>query len=161
MPNGKKKGQNGQHDFLLNFILVLGIIGIFLSLYLFKDHYNTQKSICDFGKRISCSIINKSSYSKILSVPVAIYGVTWMSVLVAFTWKIKTAENADVVYFITAHFIWSISGLLFCLYLIYAEIMLGAICPLCTGVHIICFLESYLAWRIFKQQKVFPNFMVS
>jgi len=35
--------------------------------------------------------------------------------------------------------------------------VIGAICPFCTVVHIICFIEGYLAWRLYKQQKVFPN----
>jgi len=157
MPNGKKKAQNNQHDLLLNSILVLGVVGTLVSIYLVKDHYNTQKSICDLGTHVSCSIINRSTYSKLFSVPVAIFGVSWMLVLLAFTWTIKTADNADVVYFITTHFLWSLAGIAFCLYFIFAEIVLGAICPFCTIVHIICFIECYLSWRIYRQQKVFPN----
>jgi len=157
MPNGKKKAH--QNELLVNSILVLGVLGTLVSIYLVKDHYNTQKSICDFGKHVSCSILNKSVYAKLFEVPVAIFGVTWMLVLVAFTWKIKTGDKADVVYFVTAHFIWSIAGIGFCFYLIYGEIVVGAICPFCTVVHIICVIESYLAWRLYKQQKVFPTFV--
>jgi uncharacterized membrane protein len=157
MPNGKKKSHH--NELLVNAILVLGVIGTLVSIYLVKDHFDTQKSLCDLGTRVSCSIVNRSVYAKLFGVPVAIFGVTWMLVLVAFTWQIKTGEKADGVYFITAHFIWSIAGLGFCFYLIYGEIVIGALCPFCTVVHIICFIESYLAWRLYKQQKVFPTFV--
>jgi len=137
---------------VIRLILVLGFIGTLVSLYLVKDHYNTQKSICDLGNHFSCSIINKSVYSMLFNVPVAVFGVVWFLVLIGFSLKVweNSTDNAN---WIGAHMAWSVIGALSCFYFIYAEFILKAICPFCTIVHIICFCILGLSWNIFKQQK--------
>jgi len=149
--NGKKRGT----DSFLRATFILIVIGTVVSIYMVKDHYNTKNSICDLGNRISCSVINKSSYSELFSVPIAVFGVTWFLVLLAFTLKIRE-NSGDVIFWATAHLIWSAAGLLFCFYLIFAEIVLGTICPFCTIVHIVCFLIMYLSTKIYTQLKMFP-----
>jgi len=149
MPGSKKKPQT---NVIIRVILVLGAIGMLVSLYLVKDHYNTQKSICDLGNHFSCSVINKSIYSMLFNVPVAVFGVLWFVVMIGFSLKIW--ENpSDSSYWIGAHMAWSVIGALFCFYFIYAEFMLQAICPFCTIVHIICFIVLGLSWKIFNQQR--------
>jgi len=158
MTNSKKKVPNNSPESLLRAILILGVIGTIVSVYLVKDHYNTRNSICDLGNHFSCSIINKSIFSELFKVPVAIFGTTWFLVLLGFTLKIKENQS-DVCYWTTAHFIWSALGVVFCGYLIFAEFLLGAICPFCTVVHIICVIIMYLSWKIYTQLKAFPSFV--
>jgi uncharacterized membrane protein len=156
MPGSKKKPQT---KVIIRVILVLGAIGMLVSLYLVKDHYNTQKSICDLGNHFSCSVINKSIYSMLFNVPVAVFGVLWFVVMIGFSLKIW--ENpSDSSYWIGAHMAWSVIGALFCFYFIYAEFMLQAICPFCTIVHIICFIVLGLSWKIFNQQRTSFSLLV-
>jgi len=154
MSGGKKKALH--QDDALKLVLVLGLLGTLVSLYLANDHYNTGKSVCDLSNRFSCSVINKSAYSEIFNVPVAFFGVVWQIVTIGFTWKIW-GNSSDQSYWVTALFIWSVLGVISCLYFIYAEFVLGAICPLCTVIHIICVLILGLSWSLFKNQKAWPS----
>ena len=49
---------------------------------------------------------------------------------------------------------WSILGILFVIYMIISEIILKAICPFCTLVHIIVFIILVLSIILFKEQKI-------
>src|SRR3990167_626608 len=106
----------------LNAILVLGVLGLFLSLYLIKNHYTgiEKGSACDFSEAVSCSLVNTSVYSELFHVPVAVFGALWFFVLLMLTWNAFSAKYAPV--FVRALFSWSLPGFLFILYMIYAEI---------------------------------------
>jgi hypothetical protein len=47
-----------------------------------------------------------------------------------------------------ALFLWTLSGIVFVVYLIVAELILGALCPACTLVHVICVVVCVLAYRM-------------
>lgn len=45
---------------------ILAALGFFISIYLTKDHYAAGTSICDTGGLLSCSVVNRSSFSELL-----------------------------------------------------------------------------------------------
>ncbi len=60
---------------LLKIIIVISILGILLSSYLTYLHYQPSASkFCVIGENFDCDIVNKSSYSEIFGIPVAILG---------------------------------------------------------------------------------------
>jgi len=137
-------------------IFYLSILGALVSIYLIQEHYESQGSICDLSSRISCSKINKSSFSVLFSVPIAIFGLLWYFVIMVMSWNIW-ADNRDSFVWITLQFLWTISGIIFVIYLVIAEVIVGALCPFCTVVHIIVITQFILAYQMFKQQKTLPT----
>lgn len=106
-----------------------------------------------------------SPYSYLFGVPVSVFGFLWFVVLTCSSHKLlktvkKSVENqshasasqiaSELGHFGLANFLWCTQGiyetcylilkyslgLFFVFYLIYAEIMVGAICPFCTMIHI-------------------------
>jgi uncharacterized membrane protein len=131
-------------------IIILGLIGLLTSIYLTKDHLDltSSGSICDVTDVISCSLVNSSSYSEIFNIPVAWLGVIWFIFLIYFTYKaIKDKTIIPTLLY------WNILGILFVLYFITAEIILRAICPFCTVVHIITAITLVLSILLFKAHK--------
>ena len=140
---------------ILNAIIILSIIGIVTSLYLIQNHYAppTEGSLCDFSESVSCSLVNTSTYSMLFNVPVALFGALWFLTLGLMAWKAKETKTQHSLF--TGILGWNILGMLFVIYLIIAEIILEAICPLCTVVHVItliAFVLSIILYKSFKSQ---------
>lgn len=130
---------------------ILSIVGLVVSLYLVKDHHDAKGSICDFSKTFSCSVINQSVYSELFNVPIAVFGVCWFIVLNGMHVKIKELDKNHALW-IWSQFYWLLIGVFYCFYLIWAEFQLGSICPFCTIVHIITFIEFYLTINLLREE---------
>jgi len=92
----------------------------------------------------------------LFGVPIAVFGFSWYLVIMVMAWKIyENDRNAFV--WITLQFLWTVAGMIFVVYLLIAEIIVGAICPFCTVVHIIVTLQFYVAYTMFKTIKTQPS----
>ena len=140
--------KNNARRFLL-VIMILSILGFFVSLYLIKNHYaqTAEGALCDLGETVSCSLVNTSIYSELFGIPVALLGAIWFFFL--FMMARKVLEKDDIIPLI---FIWSIFGFLFAIYMVIAEIILRAICPFCTVIHVIVLMVLVLSYIIYKKQ---------
>jgi len=145
----EKRNMKPNETYIKLFVL-LSTLGLVTSAYLVKDHYSAQKSFCDMGTRISCQVINKSAFAKLLNVPVAVFGVTWFLGQLWSALKLWDSER-DTALWSQTLLLYTGSGVLFALYLIIAEVILGAICPLCTVVHAIVGLQLWLAWQLYSR----------
>lgn len=134
---------------LLYSILILSIVGLLTSLYLVKDHYSVDASFCDFNAQISCSLVNTSVYSEIFNVPVAVFGALWFLILIALSWRALTKDGV----LLSSLLGWNVFGILFVVYLVVAEIILQAVCPFCTVVHIIVITTFILSIILYQNQK--------
>ncbi len=127
----------------------MGLIGIFTSLMLVKDHYAppTAGAWCDISSNISCSLVNTSAFSELLNVPVALLGVLWFIFLLLLARNALTKDGTLA----AGVFWWSVLGFIFVIYMIIAEIILKALCPLCTIVHIIVLINFIFAASEYKK----------
>ena len=68
-------------------IAVLAAAGAIVSSVSLYHHYGTsQTTYCDFGESFNCDIVNRSTYSTILGVPVALIGIAgYLTLLVLST----------------------------------------------------------------------------
>ncbi len=134
---------------ILLLMTILGIIGLILSIYLVKHHYDlaNEPSFCDMSSIVSCTLVNQSSYAELFHIPVAIFGVLWFIVLLTLLFFIYRRKSFAKTFLL----VWCISGFLFVFYLLYAEWRLGALCPWCTIVHIDLFLLLPLAISLYKK----------
>jgi len=145
--------QKEREHFLLKVLIVLGIIAFLTSLYLVNNHYDVSTgSFCDFGATISCSLVNTSIYSEFLNVPVAFMGALWATFLMLIAWW--TMEKRS---YLLALILWSVFGLGAVIYFIIAEIILKALCPFCTLVHVIVLASLIISLALYTKEKNKPT----
>lgn len=109
---------------------VLAVCGIILSSVSLQHHFATSKtSYCEIGEAFNCDIVNRSEYSSILGMPVALIGMLGYGVLVGLvTLYRERRETPALLLGGTA------AGLAFALYLTYIEArVLGVWCILCLS----------------------------
>ncbi|HET7207754.1 MAG TPA: vitamin K epoxide reductase family protein [Terriglobales bacterium] len=128
-------------------IAVLALAGIGVSVVSLAHHYSkSANSFCDLGQTFNCDIVNRSEYSSILGVPVALIGVAGYLALFALATVYRDGQQARALIFGGA-----LSGLGFALYLTYIEgFVLGAWCILCLSSLLVILtitILSALAWR--------------
>ena len=109
-------------------ISILAVLGIAVSSVSLDHHFRKSKTTyCDFGQSFNCDIVNRSEYSSVAGVPVALIGILGYAALLAFaTFYREKAETPGIL------LLGSIAGLGFALYLTYIEkYVLFAWCILC------------------------------
>jgi uncharacterized membrane protein len=115
----------------------LSLAGLGMSLYLTIAHFSTSVSlVCPATSTINCEKVTTSPQSYVFGIPVAVLGLAFYVFAAAanspWAWRVtwpplRWARIGSVV-----------AGIVFVLYLIYAELFkIGAICLLCTSVHVI------------------------
>ena len=123
---------------LTTWILSLG--GLAVSVYLTIAHFNTSVTLaCPATSTVNCEKVTTSPESYAFGIPVAVLGLAFYGFLAVvnspWAWRItwpplRWARVGSMVV-----------GILFVLYLIYAELFsIGAICLWCTSVHVITFV---------------------
>jgi uncharacterized membrane protein len=123
-------------------IAVLALAGVAVSSVSLDHHYRKSKtSYCDFGQSFNCDIVNRSEYSTVAGVPVALIGILGYAALLAFaTFYREKAETPAILV------VASVGGLGFALYLTYVEkFILSAWCILCLGSVAVIFMISVLS----------------
>jgi uncharacterized membrane protein len=115
---------------ILATIVLLSVAGIGVSSVSLYHHYGTSKSsYCDFGANFNCDIVNRSIYSEVGGVPVALIGVLGYCGLLSmaiFYWR----KEDGAVFLLMG----SLSGLAFALYLTYIEgLVLSVWCVSCLS----------------------------
>ena len=109
-------------------IAIVAVLGIAVSSVSLDHHFRKSKtSYCDFGQSFNCDIVNRSEYSTVAGVPVALIGILGYLALLAFaTFYREKAETPSIL------LACSLGGLAFALYLTYVEkFILGVWCILC------------------------------
>jgi len=95
-----------------------------------QHHYHRDSSsFCSFSATFDCDVVNRSSYSQIVGIPVALAGlVAYLLMLGAALFQKHKAETPALLLFLSA------SGLMFSLYLTYVEaVILRTWCLLCLA----------------------------
>jgi len=60
---------------ILRVVIILAILGIVVSSMSLYHHYDkSESSFCDFGGSFNCDIVNRSIYSTVFDIPVALIG---------------------------------------------------------------------------------------
>lgn len=111
-------------------ILMLGIIGFLVSVYLTWDHYRSENGfLCEITDDLSCDITKDSKYSELFGVPVGVFGMMWFLIMILLGWIEKKREVSKYM------LVWGLLGLLFVGYFVHGEYVLQSLCPYCTIAH--------------------------
>jgi uncharacterized membrane protein len=127
---------------ILRLISLMAIAGMVVSSISLYHHYGTTRSsYCDFGASFNCDMVNRSIYSVVLGVPVALIGVLgYASLLLLSTIYRSKAETPAIL------LIGALAGLGFAFYLTYVEkFVLAVWCILCLSSLGVIFLIALLA----------------
>ena len=111
-------------------VVVLAVCGIVVSSVSLQHHFATSKTAyCDIGENFSCDIVNRSEYSSIFGIPVALIGMLGYAALAGLATVYRERPETPTMLFGAAAI-----GLAFALYLTYIEgRVLGVWCILCLG----------------------------
>jgi len=127
-------------------IAVLATVGVLVSSVSLYHHFGTStSSFCDFGETLNCDIVNRSIYSTVLGIPVALIGIVGYAVLLALATLYRAKAETPTMLLIA-----SLAGMGFALYLTYIEAFVLAVwCILCVSsvilIAVITVLSSVLA----------------
>jgi len=115
---------------LMSLVAILAVCGIVVSAESLQHHYATSKTaFCDIGETFNCDIVNRSEYSSLLGIPVALIGMLGYASLAGFATLYRGRRETPV--FLLGG---AAVGLGFALYLTYIEArVLGVYCILCLS----------------------------
>ena len=111
-------------------IAVLAMAGVAVSSVSLSHHYgHEQSSYCDIGEAFNCDIVNRSVYSVVVGIPVALIGIVGYLALLGLATVYRAKAETPAILLIA-----SLAGLAFALYLTYVEkFILGVWCILCLS----------------------------
>jgi len=127
-------------------IALLSVAGAVVSSISLYHHYGASKSsFCDFGANFNCDMVNRSIYSVVFGIPVALIGIFGYGVLLFLATLYRAKTETPLILLVA-----SVTGLGFALYLTYVEAFVLAVwCILClsslTLIAAITVLSSVLA----------------
>src|SRR5215470_16149050 len=115
---------------LMTLIAVLAAAGMVVSSVSLQHHYAKSKTAyCDIGESFNCDIVNRSEYSSVGPIPVALIGLLGYAALAGLATMRRSREETPKVVACMA-----LAGLAFALYLTYIEgRVLGVWCILCLS----------------------------
>jgi len=113
---------------LMTAIALVAVTGLAVSSVSLYEHFATSTtSFCNFSDTFNCDLVNRSAYSTVLGVPVALIGIVGYVLLAALATVYRNQAQTPVLLLIA-----SVIGLGFALYLAYVEkFVLGVWCILC------------------------------
>src|SRR5579862_6218965 len=129
-------------------IAVLALTGATVSSVSLYHHYGKDKTTyCDFGQNFNCDIVNRSPYSKIVGIPVALIGILgYLSLLALATFYREKAETPGMLLLAAT------LGLGLAIYLTYIEAyVLATWCILCLSSFTVIVLITVLSSVLFAQ----------
>ncbi len=115
---------------LMSLIAILAVCGIAVSSVSLQHHYATSKTAyCEFGETFNCDIVNRSEYSSVFGIPVALIGMIGYAALAGLATVYRERRETPAILCGGAA-----AGLAFALYLAYIEArVLGVWCILCLS----------------------------
>jgi len=136
----------------MGLVAILAVCGIAVSSVSLQHHYATSKTAyCEFGETFNCDIVNRSEYSTIFGIPVALIGMLGYAALAGLATVYRQRRETPVILFGGAA-----AGLAFALYLTYIEAhVLGVWCILClsslTIIAAMTILSAAIWWKSRRQ----------
>ena len=119
-------------------IALIASAGVAVSSFSLYHHFSTSETgFCNFGESFNCDLVNRSQYSTVLGMPVALIGILGYFLILALATLYRAKEETPILLLLL-----SSAGLGFALYLTYIEgFVLHAWCILCLSSLAFIFAE--------------------
>ncbi|HEX5189948.1 MAG TPA: vitamin K epoxide reductase family protein [Streptosporangiaceae bacterium] len=121
--------------------LIVSLLGLADSAYLTYQHFSESTAFagCSESGAINCVAVTTSPWSHVGVFPVSVLGLAFFAFMVAVNTRWGWKAPWAAVHW--ARLVSVVTGIVFVLYLIWAELFrINAICLYCTGVHILTFI---------------------
>src|SRR3954454_4556709 len=106
-PNARPQSTN-----LMSAIALFAVAGVAVSSVSLYEHFATStSSFCNFSDTFNCDLVNRSQYSTVLGMPVALIGIVGYVLIAALATVYRNQTQTPVLLFIA-----SVGGLGFALY---------------------------------------------
>jgi len=124
------------------FIAILSVFGIIDSGIALQRHYaKSTTTFCDLNQQFNCDIVNRSEYSTLMGIPVALIGVAGYAAILALVMFMRSRSDTPGRLMTLA-----VLGLAYALYLTYIEAyVLTTWCILCVISLVLISLITVLA----------------
>jgi vitamin-K-epoxide reductase (warfarin-sensitive) len=132
-------------------IAILAIAGVTVSSISLYHHFSKSKtSFCDIGQSFNCDLVNRSQYSTVRGVPVALPGILGYLLLMSLATVYR--EKAETPFILAGA---ALAGFGFALHLTYIEaFVLHAWCILClSSLAVISTITALSLWNAGKALK--------
>jgi vitamin-K-epoxide reductase (warfarin-sensitive) len=135
---------------LMAAVAITAICGVIVSSVSLQHHFATSKTAyCEIGQAFNCDIVNRSEYSSILGIPVALIGMLGYAALAGLATRYRERRETPALLLAGAA-----AGLAFALYLTYVEArLLGVWCILCLSSLGLIATTTILAIAIWWNEK--------
>ena len=139
-----------KRDRWISLIAVAAVVGMLVSIFSAFAHYDVVSSeVCTINETFDCDIVNKSSYSEILGIPVSILGLLAYAVLFVGVLVYDRKRSPKLLQLLMSL---GAAGLLFSLYLTSIEaFVLYTWCLLCLASQAAILLIVIGLWRLQKE----------
>jgi uncharacterized membrane protein len=134
----------------MSIVAFLAVCGIAISSVSLEHHYATSKTAyCEIGEAFDCDIVNRSEYSTLFGIPVALIGMLGYAAIGGLATIYRERSDTPLMLLAAAG-----AGLAFALYLTYIEgHVLGVWCILCLTSLAIIMSTVILSTIIFVKRK--------
>jgi len=132
-------------------IALVAVAGIAVSSVSLYEHFATSTtSFCNFSDTFNCDLVNRSAYSTVLGVSVALIGIVGYLIVATLATVYRNQAQTPVLLLVG-----SVGGLGFALDLAYIEkFVLGVWCILClTSLGLICIEVALSAVAIIRARR--------
>jgi len=128
---------------LYAWLTAYNLIAVGLSAFLLYLHFKPEETdFCNLAAKLNCDVVNKSIYSEIFGVPVALLGLIAYIIITAFAIRGLYKDQRKLLPYMTA---FVSAGFLFALYLTGVEtFILKTYCIFCVFQQIIIFVDLCL-----------------
>lgn len=133
-------------------LVILNLIAIPVTGYLTYMHFDEEASdFCNFGASFDCDIVNKSPWSELFGIPVAILGLITYMILLFFAIRGLCKDQSKLIPYLT---LFVAGGVAFSLYLTYIEaFVLETFCIFCVIQQIIILIQLVIYASLWKLTK--------
>jgi vitamin-K-epoxide reductase (warfarin-sensitive) len=131
-------------------ISVAAVVGALVSSVSLHHHFSkSETSFCNFGESFNCDLVNRSQFSRVLGLPVALIGILGYLLLLSLSTIYRDKAETPIMLLAI-----SSAGLCFSLYLTYIEgFVLHAWCVLClSSLAVILTVAGLSGWLAVKRQ---------
>ena len=129
-------------------IFVLSIIGVLIAIYVTQSFIRQSPIVCVNN---GCELVRKSMYSKLLGIPVPVFGLIGYLSLAIFSFLRTVKDNKN---YLRAMLGISLFGVCFVTWFTYTEIfVIKAICTWCAISAVNMYIIFLLTVKIFKSKK--------
>lgn len=123
------------------------LAGIVVAGYLAAQHNSPSASVCNINDVFNCDLVNRSTYSQIGAVPIALLGVAFYAVIAWLSLRNTSGGAPKAPAAMTGLAALAVA---YDLFLLWASVDLGAYCPLCMvswALNVVILVGAALRWR--------------